>query len=304
MNPYDSARRVKLRAKTPDPGAPYCTACFDGTPTERRAGKGLSRRLCRRHREFLARHGHMSKPSWRASEVEPFIHLAAKFIHHAIDTHANEDEPLRIAVRGTLDSYGGMVARATVSGQELPRRPGERAKALLGRLGEKTLEVSPGGGHGAALRPMTMDDIALKLAAVVVGLRLAHRFDPAPADEHYLTVQIGKAVHRLAGGFHREWTFEAGPPGARLIMERHKYAHSRGRALAILGERLIERDFITGARAHEALVADAKAHIPAGTIANWTDSREMALRTTKGGRRRKPYKRLEERGHDRVRISD
>jgi hypothetical protein len=299
------ARATSRRTSTPDLSAGFCAYCFDGTPSERRAGKGLSRRMCRKHREHLSRHGHPSKPSWTAAEVRPFVGLAERAIRGTLAGTPGGLGDAR-AVRATVRAYAGMIERAHTPDAALPRRPQERARAILGRLGAKYLETLRSArqdGPGRALRSLSPDDLAAKLAAVVVGLGLAHDADPAPADRGFLLHQIGKAVHRLAGGYHRTHVYppEDGRRGAALVMEINRYDHSRGDALAHLGLMLCDRDLISGNHP-AALESLVRANIPAGVIANWTDGRAAGSRVTKGGKRRKPYKRPEERGHRRVRL--
>jgi hypothetical protein len=153
------------------------------------------------------------------------------------------------------------------------------------------------------VRRISLEDLAIKVAAVVAGLELAHAFDPAPADTRYLNVQVGKAVHRLAGGYHRTYAF----PGqdareGTLVLESNRYDPSRGQAVRHLGQMLRERDLVM-ADHRAALVGLAESALPAEVIGNWTDQRGGSGASKKGGRRRRPYKRLEERGHDRIRLT-
>ena len=298
------AMATARRARTPDASASLCAWCFDGTPSERRAGKGLSPRMCRHHREHLARHGHAAKPSWRADEVRPFIRVAERCIRATFLSKPVGVLPSDRAVRATVNAYRCMIDRSGPPVRNLPRSPGERSRALLGRLRSKYLESVEGGARRATVQRIGADALAIKVAAVVVGLELAHAFDPAPADSYFLEVQIGKAVHRLAGGHHRVFAFPSVDIGraGTLIVEVNKYDPSRGNGLAHLGRMLREKDLII--EDHRAalvtLIEDSNA---ANRIANWTDARAMRARVKKGGRRRPPYKRLEEQGHDRVRLT-
>jgi hypothetical protein len=295
-----------------------CVYCMDGTPSQRRAGKGLSPRLCSRHRERLNRNGHPLKPSWRAKEVRPYIRVAERFIREVVT--GKHVPPARgtlnptSSVKATLRAYRGMVQSAGPSRRDLPRTPYAKARAILGRLRAKYLLPPEDEGRTSNVRRIEAEELAIRLAAVVVGLELAHQYDPAPGDAHFLSVQIGKVVHRLAGGHHRTFTYEASPPAPNpsdprtwyrepqpiIITELNKYDGSRGASLLQLGKMLQERNLISERHARE-LAARIGKCVPVCPIANWTDRRAMEARPAKGGKRRKPYKPVGERGHDRAR---
>lgn len=318
-NHRQRARVVKQRASTPDLSAVACGYCLDGTPTERRAGKGLSPRMCQRHSERLSRHGHPLKPSYRRAEVRPYILLAERFIR---DVSSGKHVP---STRGALDpassvlttvrTYRSMILSAGPSRRDLPRTPAAKAKAILGRLRAKYLLPPEDEARTSRFHRMTPDALAIKIAAVVVGIELAHRHDPAPGDARYLSVQIGKAVHRFAGGHHRAFLSEPtqsayDPNDSRtwwrteqrtVITELNKYDGSRGGSVLHLGKKFQERNLINERHAAE-LAALVQSNVPLCPVENWTDNRALAARPKQGGKRRKPYKPVGQRGHDRERL--
>lgn len=301
---------TRQRAHTPDPSAPSCGYCFNGTPSERRAGKGLSPTMCRRHREHRSRHGHPAKPSWAASEIRPYVRVAERFIREVLNGQRAPRNSIGAdpawAVRVTVLGYERRLVASGMDQRDRPRQRRQRAKAILARLRAKYTTPPQDEELASRVRLISIRELAVKVAAHVVGAQLAHRFDPAPADNHYLDVQIGKVLHRLAGGHHRAWVQERAIPVSNdpwrssqrqaYVLEFNKYDPSRGEALRELGHTLRDRDFIS---AHHASELDELSREIVGQtpIRNWTDrSRPKGRR---GGFKRKPYKTL--RGHNRTR---
>lgn len=302
--PYDDTKLTAIRRTTPDQTAMNCGWCaaFEGrsTPSQRRAGKGLSPYLCRHHADHLARHGHAVKPSWTATEYRPFSAIASAFIRKALSeprkgagggSSPGSNWPSaqqKAAVKAAVDSYAGLLLRAPPPSPDLPRQPKERARALLGRMKARYER-----------RGKTARETAINLLGVVVGLQLANVFDPNPArDGTFMLVQIGKRAHCMAGGWHRDWPLMDRDGKTTAVWETHKFPHSRGRVLIELGRMLVERSLVFE-RAETALRQIALETIPANPVRDWQKTKRM---TPKGGKRRKPYRPPLERGASRVRL--
>lgn len=97
------------------------------------------------------------------------------------------------------------------------RPPRERARIALARLREAGI-----GGE--------------RLLAVVLAIAAIHEEDPiSPHKREFRQVQVAKACHRLASGFHHkyEWPMNDGTTGIYLVSQ---YARSTGRVLRHLGK--------------------------------------------------------------------
>ena len=169
----------------------------------------MSGRYCRKHRERLARHGHVLKPSWRASEIAPFVRLAERYVRAALAESPKVSPSARQAVRSTVGAFTLMIARASPPVANLPRSPRERAKAILGRLHSKYVTSEDGGAPPARVRKLDPEGLAVKVAGVVAGLRLAHDCDPAPADHRFSLSRLA----RLFIGSLGDITGQSASPG-------------------------------------------------------------------------------------------
>jgi hypothetical protein len=180
----------------------------------RAAGKGLAQFYCKRHIAHRARHGSLWHGTYRASERDPYERAAAAWIGE------HRSEPLTaVALTGLNDllrSTGSVVPATSLRGLT----PAKRARVALARLRE------------AGVTPVRLLAIYLGISALIEEDPGSHRV------REFRTVQVAKAVHRLASGYHQSWDFPLSD-GRTAPIEVHAYARSTGRVLRHLG-RMIE----------------------------------------------------------------
>jgi hypothetical protein len=182
-----------------------------GRPTMRAAKQGLAPFHCRYHVEHKARHGSHWHPSYRAAELQPYLTTASAWI----DENCGEfwvNSALK-TLAATMASAGHAEPATRLRG--LP--PYRRARAALARLRE------------AQVQPERLLAIYLGVSALIEEDPRSHRV------QEFRTVQVAKAVHRLASGYHGRWNFSR-PDGSSEPIEIHKYPRSSGRVLRFIGE--------------------------------------------------------------------
>lgn len=215
MSEAKRQRRAEVAQRAQAGNATYqrCRIIGCPHPTTSGEGGGLNRLYCRRHEDHHARHGSYTKPSYRATELEPHRKAALRWLRE------NEDsQVVRLAIEAIKGLYRGAGA-ATQAHRLRGLPPGERARVAWARLREA--EVSP-----------------LKPIAAWLAVEMALRADPQPeTKQEYKLVQAAKAVHRLASGTHKRWERER-PGGVAVVEEMHKYPHSRGQVLRHIGKLL------------------------------------------------------------------
>lgn len=211
---YASRRRsaddVKARASTPDARYGYCGAI--GCPYPARAGTsdGLGHQYCRRHYDHLQRHGSAFKPSYKATDLNPYRQAALLWL---LD-HEGE-----FWVKDAVGKLQGFYRRAGPHIEAFRLRgipPRDRANA-----------------HWARLRKHEVDPRLVM--AVWLAVEMTLKEDPQPdLRPEYKRVQAAKVVHRMASGTHKRW--EQGPSGRPE--ELHVYPRPRGRVLRHIGQDL------------------------------------------------------------------
>lgn len=182
--------------------------CTNSTTADR--GEGLNRLYCRTHIEFYRRHGSYVKRSYSAAELKPYRVEAIAWLRGH-----DEDQNICLAVAGVRRLYsdgGALVEAFRLSG----KTPVERAMASW-----------------AKLRTRGVDPLEVIAAWLAINRRLSN--DPQPdRHEEYQHVQVGKLIHRMAGGTHKRWE-RVGVNGCIEIMKLDKHPVSRGRVLRIVG---------------------------------------------------------------------
>jgi hypothetical protein len=212
------ARRIaNLRSRITGPQDAYerCRAypCSNRTTADR--GEGLNRLYCRKHVEFHGRHGSYVKRSYGAAELRPYRDQAELWLEERLSDVAVQRGISR--VERLLRSAGPPIEAFRLAG----KKPAERARAMWAQLRVR------------GVRPHQI------LAAwLAVDLRLNSDLQPDLRKE-YRHVQVGKLIHRMAGGSHRRWERER-PDGRIEVTELHKHPASRGRVLRIVGGQLAE----------------------------------------------------------------
>ena len=211
---------LKEIASQPNPHAERqrCSVWECTNPTQRASGDGLSLRLCRKHVRQLSRHGSAHRSSYSGPELRGYLWAAKRWLK------ANTNTP---AVRNAIDELGWLIVSAP-SKPEIATRmrrttAAARARNALARL--RASNVKPE-----------------RLAAIVLATHALAADDWSfSADNEFLTVQIAKQAHRLAG----RWTPPAmrgrkSPPGARLKFGHEVYSLSTGTVLRVLGRQINE----------------------------------------------------------------
>lgn len=181
-----------------------------GRPTMRAARLGLARFHCRYHVEHKARHGSHWHPSYRASELKPYLGAAAEWIEN------NRNDFWVDVALTSLSSAMQMAGPAEIATRLRGLSPRKRARAALARLRE------------AAVTPERLLAIHLAVSALIEEDPGSHRI------QEFRIVQIAKAIHRLASGYHQKWDVPL-PDGQTIRKEIHAYPRSSGRVLRHLG---------------------------------------------------------------------
>ncbi len=205
-------QEVRARAAQPDPAYARCKAI--GCPNPARAGTtdGLGHQYCRTHYDHLQRHGSAFKPSYKATDLNPYRQSALLWML---------DHPEEFWVKDAVSKVQGLYQRAGPHVEAFRLRglpPRDRARAHWARL--RKHEVDPRLAVGAWLA-----------VAMIVS------DDPQPdSRSEFRSVQAAKVVHRMASGTHKRWVQELAS-GTR-VEEVHAYPRPRGRVLRHIGEDL------------------------------------------------------------------
>lgn len=196
-----------------DVGADRCAVPDCLRPTMASSGVGLAKAHCRYHVQFRARHGSHWCPSYRASDLRPYVQAAALWLR------LHRTAPIVVAAIRALD---GLLARAgwPEPARNIRRWPAKaRAKVAFARLRE------------AGIKPERLLAINMGMRALIEDDRGSHR------TEEFRQVQVAKAVHRLASGTHRRWDFPL-PDGRTSFFADHTYPKSSGLVLRVIGREI------------------------------------------------------------------
>lgn len=208
---------VTSRARQPNHMYSYCRVV--GCPNPARAGsdKGLDTRFCRKHADHYSRHGSPYKRSYTAKELAPHRKAVRAWLKQNASDRWVQNALQRI--RGLFDRSGPHVEAYRLAGMS----PQERSRAAWARL-----------------RAAGVDPLKVLEAWLVVDRMITADPQPVETDE-FRRVQAAKIAHRLASGSHKRWVREvprmvgvANIP-IKEVTELHKYPHSRGRVLRLIG---------------------------------------------------------------------
>jgi hypothetical protein len=170
-------------------------------------GKGLSYSYCRKHVDFIARHGSSWRKSLSGKELEPYRKAASRWL---------EENAMSLEVRATETAIERMMAKAgaVIIAPYLREENAEsRAKQVLARMRD----------YGVLPRKAVLEALA---AAVAV-----RSLEGIPRDEDYWTVQVGKRVHRLGSA----WQIKE---GRKVTFRWHP--QPRGHMLRHLGQMMLD----------------------------------------------------------------
>ena len=204
-----SARIVELE------GLPRCTASFCFRLTMASAGVGLAQALCRYHVSYRARHGSHWCPTYKATDLKPYLQSAAQWINaHRAETFIAHS---LIALKGLLDTAGQALPAQDIKWRSAP----SRARIAFARLRE------------ANIKPERLLAIHMAASALIEDDAGSHRVT------EFRIVQVAKAAHRLASGTHKHWDFPM-DNGSTAPLTFHTYPRSSGRVLRVIGKAIEE----------------------------------------------------------------
>jgi hypothetical protein len=208
----DLAKRYKASGETLGPTR--CTIPGCQRPTMAAAGHGHAAFHCRYHVQFRSRHGSHWRPSYRATELRPYLEAAQRWLK------ANRHIPHVVAALAWLDALLGGSGKVDPA-QNIRRKPAAyKARVAFARLRQK------------GVMPDRVLATYLGMMALIEDDRGSHR------TEEFREVQTAKALHRLASGTHKRWEYEA--PGGMTTIRLDAYPRSSGLMLRLMGEAVAE----------------------------------------------------------------
>lgn len=182
----------------------------------RAEGIGLASFHCRRHVEHRARHGSHWHTTYSAAELKPYLAAAKSYI----DLKANSDAHIKAAIRN-LELLLLEAGRSEIATRLKGMSARRRAAIALARLRE------------AGIAPQRLLVIVLAVHGLIEEDPGSHR------TKEFRIVQIAKALHRLASGYHRVWELQDHDGRSRRI-QLHAFPRSSGRVLRLLGKLIDE----------------------------------------------------------------
>lgn len=174
-------------------------------------GLGLAAFHCRFHVEHKARHGSHWHGTYSATELKPYIAVTTSFVR----LRAESDRIIRAAINALarlLEEAGPTEIATRLKGMSAARR----ARIALARL------------RVAGIEPERMLATVLAVTALIEEDRGSHR------TKEFRIVQIAKALHRLASGYHRVWEIQDANGRTRRT-ELHAFPRSSGPVLRLIG---------------------------------------------------------------------
>ncbi|MET4361270.1 hypothetical protein ABIB06_001846 [Bradyrhizobium sp. LB8.2] len=216
LNPRD-ARTQAISKRVNANASDTFTSCAIpgcGRPTMRAAGTGLAPFHCRPHVEHRARHGSHWHGTYTAAELKPYLSAATSYVR----LRAANDRFIASAieaVRLTLAEAGPVEIATRLKGMSAAKR----AKIGIARL------------RAAGIPPERVVSIVLAVSALIEDDPASHR------TKEFRTVQICKAVHRLASG--TGWVIYDSQ-GREHRSRTRAYPKSSGPVLRLMGRMLEE----------------------------------------------------------------
>ena len=116
----------------------------------------------------------------------------------------------------------------------LEASPYDIATRLRGLPAKTRADIAFGRLHKAGIKPERLLAIHLAITALIEEDPGSHRV------KEFRLVQVAKAAHRLASGYHRVWP-QQDKDGRDFRIELHAYARSTGRVLRLIGQAIEER---------------------------------------------------------------
>lgn len=185
-------------------------------PTMRAADVGLASFHCKRHVEHKARHGSHWHGSYRANQLKPYLAAATSYIRPRLEAEPQiKDAITRLALL-------------------LEQSPYEIATRLRGLPAKTRADIAFGRLRKKGIKPERLLAVHLAITALIEEDPGSHRV------KEFRLVQVAKAVHRLASGYHRVWP-QQDKNGRNFRIELHAYARSTGMVLRLIGLAIEER---------------------------------------------------------------
>lgn len=197
-------------------GSATCVMPGCGRQTMRAAGIGLAAFHCRKHVEHKARHGSHWHGTYSAVALRPYLAAATSYLR----PRAESDRFIKAAldaIRLLLEEAGPTEIATRLRGMSATRR----ARIALARL------------RVASIKPERFLAIVLAVAVLIEEDPGSHRV------KEFRRVQIAKALHRLASGYHRVWEFQNNQ-GRTVRTELHAFPRSSGPVLRFIGRSVEE----------------------------------------------------------------
>lgn len=205
--------RIRAVAGT---GFRACAIPGCGKVTMRAQGTGLAAFHCRKHVEHKARHGSHWQRTYRAAELKPYVAAATSYVR----LRAESDRFIKQALTDIellLEEAGPTEIATRLKGMSATRR----ARIALARL------------RVAGIKPERFVAIVLAVTALIEEDPGSHR------TKEFRVVQIAKALHRLASGYHRVWELQD-QKGRSQKIELHAFPRSSGPVLRLIGKAVEE----------------------------------------------------------------
>lgn len=180
------------------------------------AGTGLAAFHCRKHVEHKARHGSHWHGTYSAAELKPYLAAATSYVR----LRAESDRFIKQALTDIallLEEAGPTEIATRLMGMSATRR----ARIALARL------------RVAGIKPKRFVAIVLAITALIEEDPGSHR------TKEFRVVQIAKALHRLASGYHRVWELQD-HKGRSQKIELHAFPRSSGPVLRLIGKAVEE----------------------------------------------------------------
>lgn len=200
-----------------------CTVLGCGNPTQAYAGKGLSPTYCTSHVRYLARHGSAHRPSYRASELRPYIWAAERWLKE------NKGNSFVRRIELAYEAMMNAAGPPEIATRMIRTKAKRKANNALARM--RVRKVRP-------IRLMTI--VLATHAALEDDQSYSHR------GGEFRQVQIARQAHRLAARFVPrgyeakvkdgiKWGFKNFPHSAGLVLRE------LGSQLDDLGGHLVDR---------------------------------------------------------------
>lgn len=176
------------------------------------AGTGLAAFHCRKHVEHKARHGSHWHGTYSAAELKPYLAAATSYVRLRMESDRFIKQALTdIAL--LLEESG----------------PTEIATRLKGMAATKRARIALARLRVGGIKPE-------RFVATVLAIHALLNEDPQTHNvKEFRVVQIAKALHRLASGYHRVWELQDAKGRSQKI-ELHAFPRSSGPVLRLIGK--------------------------------------------------------------------